>query len=162
MQLFFRIMHGLRAGQGSADAVCPSSFIVELCTIFTAQDKIMPVFYWLYKVRELGKAPQMLSAPSSAIFEFCMEKVKRSFLNFARFAGWANLSRCYMVLPPSFEPCKFLTAQEKVMQSFTQYCKICELGKVPQMLSPPSSFIFELCKVFYCPRKNHARLLRVM
>ena len=45
---------------------------------------------------------------------------------------------------------------------FFELCEVRELGQAPQMLSAPSPSMFDLCKLFHCPRKSHARFFRMM
>ena len=147
MQCFLRIMQGLRAGQCSVDAICPlppSSLIyANLCT---ARERVMQSFFELCQVCELGKAPQMLSAPSTLLpvlwksfllpkKEFCV------VFHYAKFAGWAGLHRCYLLRPASclnYE--KVCAARERIMQRFLNYATFASLTRLCScyLLRPPS------------------------
>lgn len=73
----------------------------------------------------------------------------------------AKLRRCYLLgHPSSLNYAMFLMAKRRC-STFFEVCKVGKLGKAPQMWSIPSSFVFELCKAFHCPRKSHARLFRL-
>ena len=80
-----------------------------------------------------------------------------SFSDYGRSASWARPRRCYLLCPPScLNWATFFTAQARVMQGFFELCKVCELGKAPQVLSAPSSAMCQLWKVFYCQAKFRA------